>query len=157
MALAVIVALYVCIGLMSAAGSVTISKRLFSVRAEQRFFAFFLVPIAGFYLAFVAYFGAEDAWRLEAGAVAVFALLGAGGSRVPAVLVVGYALHGPWDLLHELHAHAGVDVASLALTEIPLAYGVFCMTYDWCMAGYFYSRRHQWNAARGRSGRRTHL
>ena len=64
---------------------------------------------------------------------------------MPAVLVLGYGLHGLWDLLHELAAHA--DMAFVAGTEIPLAYGVFCATYDVCMAGYFYSRRQHWRAA----------
>ncbi len=147
MALSVIIALYISIGLMSAAGCVAISKKVFSAKAEQIFFGLFLVPIAGFYLAFTAYFGNEGAWRLEAVAVAVFAVLGVLGSRVPIVLMLGYALHGPWDLLHELHAHAGVGFDTGTVTEIPLAYGAFCATYDWCMAAYFYTRRRQWSAA----------
>jgi hypothetical protein len=151
MALSVIIALYICIGLMSAAGSVAISKKVFSAKAEEIFFGLFLVPIAGFYLAFTAHFGNEGAWRLEAGAVVVFAVLGVLGSRVPVVLMLGYVLHGLWDLLHELHAHAGVDFDTS--TEIPLAYGAFCATYDWCMAAYFYTRRRQWSAAWGAKAR----
>ena len=61
MALLVIIVLYVVIGLMSAAGSVFISKKLFSAKVEQIFFALFLIAIAGFYLAFTAYFGDEGA------------------------------------------------------------------------------------------------
>ena len=150
MALSVIIALYISIGLLSSARSVAISKKVFSAKAEQIFFGLFLVPIAGFYLAFTAHFGNEGAWRLDASAVAVFAVLGVLGSRVPVVLVLGYVLHGPWDLLHELHAHADVDFTG---TEIPLAYGAFCATYDWCMAAYFYTRRRQWSAARGAQAR----
>jgi hypothetical protein len=146
-ALFVIIVLYITIGLMSAAGSVAIAKKLFSAKAEQIFFGLFLVPIAGFYLAFTAHFGNEGAWRLEVGAVAVFAALGLLGSRVSFVLILGYVLHGLWDLLHELHAHAGVDFVTSTGTEIPLAYGIFCAAYDWCMAGYFYTRRGQWSAA----------
>jgi hypothetical protein len=123
MALSVIIALYICIGLMSAAGSVALSKQVFSPKAEQIFFGLFLVPIAGFYVAFTAHFGNAGAWPLEAGAVAVFAVLGVLGSRMPVVLLLGYALHGLWDLLHELHAHAGVDFDTSMVTEIPLAYG----------------------------------
>jgi len=149
-ALSVIIVLYITIGLMSAAGSVAIAKKLFSAKAEQIFFGLFLVPIAGFYLAFTAHFGNEGAWRLEAGAAAVFAALGVLGSRVSFVLMLGYVLHGLWDLLHELHGHAGVvDFVTSTGTEIPLAYGVFCATYDWCMAGYFYTRRGQWSSAWG--------
>ena len=154
MALTVIMALYITIGLMSAAGSVAISQKVFSAKAEQIFFGLFLVPIAGFYLAFTGYFGNADAWRLEAGAVAVFAVLGISGIRVPFLLILGYVLHGPWDLLHELHAHAGVDFGTVTGTEIPLAYGAFCATYDWCMAAYFYTRRRQWRAAWGTRAQR---
>jgi hypothetical protein len=153
MALSVIIALYITIGLMSAAGSVAIAKKIFSAKAEQIFFGLFLAPIAGFYLAFTAHFGNEGAWRLEAGAVAVFAVLGVLGSRMAVVLILGYVLHGLWDLLHELHAHAGVGFGTSTGTEIPLAYGAFCATYDWCMAVYFYTRRRQWSAAWGAQGR----
>ena len=148
MALSVIIVLYVAIGLMSAAGSVFISRKLFSARVEQIFFALFLIPIAGFYLAFTAYFGDEGAWRFETGGVIAFAVLGLLGVRVPVVLIIGYLLHGLWDVLHEIHAHGGGDLfAGQQATEIPLAYGTFCATYDWCMAAYFYTRRGQWCAA----------
>jgi hypothetical protein len=53
--LIVIVALYVTIGVMSAAGSVYIAKSIFSAKVEQIFFGVFLIPIAGFYLGFTAY------------------------------------------------------------------------------------------------------
>ena len=33
------------------------------------------------------------------------------------------------------------------LTELPSAYGAFCAAFDWCVAGYFYTRRREWNAA----------
>lgn len=153
MALSVIIALYISIGLMSAAGSIAISQKVFSTKAEQIFFGLFLVPIAGFYVAFTAHFGNAGAWRLEAGAVAIFAVLGVLGSRVSVVLMLGYVLHGLWDLLHELHAHAGVAFDTVPGTEIPLAYGAFCATYDWCMAAYFYTRCRQWRAAWGAQAR----
>ncbi len=54
MALSVIIVLYVCVGILAAAGSIFISQKLFSAKAEQIFFALFLVAIAGFYLAFTA-------------------------------------------------------------------------------------------------------
>ena len=145
MALSVILTLYVGIGVMSAVGSMAISKKLLSARAEQIFFGVLLTPIAAFYLAFAAYFGSSDAWRLEALTVIIFAVLGMLGIRIPVVLLVGYATHGVWDLLHELHIHAVYDTSRMS--EIPLAYGVFCATYDWCMTGYFFTRRKQWNAA----------
>jgi hypothetical protein len=108
----------------------------------------FLIMIAAFYLAFAAYFGAATAWRLETAAVMAFVVMGLLGTRLPAALIVGYSLHGLWDLLHELQAH-GADSAFEPgkLTAIPLAYGVFCATFDFCMAAYFYTRRAEWSAA----------
>jgi hypothetical protein len=148
MALSVIILLYVCIGLMSAAGSVFIARKFFSAKVEQAFFAVFLISISGFYLAFTAYFGDEGAWRFETGGVIAFAVLGLLGVRVPVVLIIGYLVHGLWDVLHEMHVHGGVDLfGGQQATEIPLAYGVFCATYDWCMAAYFYTRRGDWRAA----------
>jgi len=71
----------------------------------------------------------------------VLALL---GLRFPALLVVGYALHGAWDLGHEIRAHLGAAGGAQSFTDIPLAYGVFCAAYDWWMAGYFFTRRAVW-------------
>jgi len=152
--LIVIVVLYVTIGAMSAAGSVYIAKSIFfSAKVEQIFFGFFLIPIAGFYLAFTAYFGDKDAWQLEATAVAVFAGFGLVGVRVPSVLIVGYLLHGLWDAVHEFNAHhdGGTLLGPRQTTSVPLAYGFFCATYDFLLAAYFYTRRGQWRAAWRRS------
>lgn len=144
----VIVTLYIVIGLMSAAGSIFISQRIFTPKAEQIFYAIFLVPIAGFYLAFTAYFGIETAWPLESAAVLAFVAIGLLGIRVPFAIIVGYPLHGLWDLLHELHAHGGFSVFEPGqATAVPLAYGIFCATYDFCMGVYFYIRRSDWGAA----------
>jgi hypothetical protein len=148
MAFSVIIVLYVVIGFLAAVGSMCISQKLFSAKAEQIFFALFLIAIAGFYLAFTAYFGDRGAWRLETGGVILFAVFGVLGIRVPVVLIIGYLLHGVWDVLHEIDAHGGVDLfGAKQPTEIPLAYGAFCAAYDWCMAAYFYTRRGQWRAA----------
>ena len=148
MALSVIIILYVSVGFLAAAGSIFISQKLFSAKAEQIFFGLFLIAIAGFYLAFTAYFGNQRAWRLEIGAVIVFALFGLLGLRVPAVLIIGYLLHGVWDVLHEIQTHGGGDLfGAQQTTEIPLAYGAFCVAYDWCMAAYFYTRRRRYASA----------
>lgn len=146
----VIVALYGAIGLMSAAGSLFVSQRIFAPKAEQIFYGLFLIPIAGFYLAFTAYFGVEAAWPLESATVLAFVVIGTLGTRIPFALIVGYPLHGLWDLVHELHAHGGFPVFEAGqVTAVPLAYGIFCVTYDFCMAAYFYTRRSDWSAAWG--------
>ena len=145
MALAVILCWYLVIGLLAAVGSVTISRARFSPRREHIFFALVLVLIAVMYLAFVAYFRDYSTLRAEVYAVVVFAALGLLGLRFPTLLVLGYALHGGWDLAHEIGVHLGAGAAGARpLTDIPLAYGVFCAAYDLGMAGYFFRRRAAW-------------
>jgi len=78
--------------------------------------------------------------------VAAFSLFGLAGVRLPAALILGYPLHGLWDVLHEINAHAGQNGA---LTAIPLAYGAFCATFDIGAAIYAYLRRKAWRAAWG--------
>ena len=148
MALVVIMSLYASIGALAAVGSMCLSHRFVPAKHESVLYGLFLVPIACFYLAFASYFGAVAAWRLETVAVLAFLVLGILGTRLPVALIAGYALHGVWDLLHEIHAHAGVDVfAGREPTQIPLAYGAFCFTYDAAMAAYFLYRRGHWSAA----------
>jgi hypothetical protein len=108
----------------------------------------FLIMIAAFYLGFAAYFGAGTAFRVEAAAVAVFAVIGIIGVRLPVALIVGYLLHGLWDMVHELQTHGVQSMFDPGqLTAIPLAYGFFCVAYDFCVAGYAYTRREEWSAA----------
>jgi len=148
LALAVILFLYAVIGLMAAAGTISIARKIVGPKAEQIFYAMFLIMIAAFYLAFAAYFDAATALRLETTVVAVFVALALIGVRLPLVLIVGYSLHGLWDLLHEFQAHAAYFAFNPGqLTQIPLAYGFFCAAFDFCMAAYFYTRRAEWIAA----------
>jgi hypothetical protein len=145
---AVIVVLYLTVGVMAAAGCIAIGRRFLAPRWENVFYGGFLVAIALFYLAFVAYFRAEGAWRLESGAVVVFLVLGAIGARFPAALIIGYPLHGLWDLLHELQQHnAFAAFAPGQVTSLPLGYGLFCAAFDLYVAGYVFLRRHEWSAA----------
>ena len=144
----VIAILYATIGLMAAAGSICITHKVFRPKAEQVFYGMFLILIAAFYLAFVAYFGDAVAWQVEMTAVLVFAGIGLFGVRLPIALIVGYTLHGLWDLLHELQAHSGYSASEPAgLTAVPLAYGIFCLVFDVCIAVYSHQRRAAWGAA----------
>ena len=144
----VIVILYAVIGFLAAAGAVFIAGKILAPKAEQIFFAMFLIMIAAFYLAFAAYFGVATAWRLETTVVAAFVAIALLGVRLPFFLIVGYPLHGLWDLLHELQAHGAYSAFEPGqLTAIPLAYGVFCLAFDFCIAAYFYARRTEWSAA----------
>ena len=147
--LAVIVALYIAIGIMAALGTISIFRKIFTPRAEQVFYAMFLVGVAAIYLAFAAYFEAGAAWRIETTAVIVFFALGLLGMRSPTALMLGYCMHGLWDFIHELQAHGvhfGFEPAQL--TAIPLAYGFFCAAYDFYMAFYFFRRREDWASSR---------
>ena len=151
MALAAILLWYIGIGVLAAVGAVMISRARFSPRFEHIFFALLLIPIAAIYLAFVAYFGDHSGLRLEAYAVALFAVLGVLGLRLPALLLLGYALHGAWDLFHEVLLYPGPASAGFrSVTAIPLAYGVFCAAFDWCMAAYFYTRLAAWRRSASR-------
>src|SRR5215475_2306223 len=144
----VIVILYAAIGFMAAAGVILITRKVLAPKAEQIFYAMFLIMIAAFYLAFAAYFGVATAWRLETAVVVAFVAIGLLGARLPFALIVGYSLHGLWDLLHELQAHGAYSAFEPGqLTAIPLAYGVFCAVFDFYVAGYCYKRRDAWSSA----------
>ena len=143
--LVVILIWYAVIGLLATAGSVAVSQRFFPGRSEQIFYGALLVPIASFYLACVAWFANVSLWRIELIAVIAFSVLGIAGTRYAAVLILGYALHGIWDALHEMAGHSGFSpFGSGELTAIPLAYGVFCAVFDIAIAAYFVRRKQFW-------------
>jgi hypothetical protein len=100
----VIVVLYAAIGFMAAAGAILIAWKFLVSKAEQIFFAMFLIMIAGFYLAFAAYFGAGTAWRLETAAVMGFAAL---ARRRTLALGPHHRISPAWPLgrVHEFQAH----------------------------------------------------
>ena len=149
MALMLIIIWYVIIGVLAAAGTMYLTYRYVPVRFESVCYGLGLIPVASMYLAFTAYFDAGAAWPQETAAVVAFVVLGLVGTQRPMALIAGYVLHGGWDFLHELQAHAGIDVfAGRASTPIPLAYGAFCLTYDFAVAGYFIVRSRAWATAR---------
>ena len=143
----VIVILYAVIGLMAATGAICLARKILAPKAEQIFYAIFLILIASFYLAFAAYFGEATAWKLETTVVGAFVAIGLLGTRLPFALIVGYSLHGLWDLLHELQAHGAPSFAPGLLTAIPLAYGAFGAAFDFCVAAYIFGRRAEWVGA----------
>ena len=148
LAFAVIVILYAVIGLMAASGVILIAQKILTPKAEQIFYATFLIMIAAFYLAFTAYFGVTTAWRLETAVVVGFVLIGLLGARLPFALIIGYSMHGIWDLLHELQAHGAYSAFEHGkMSAIPLGYGIFCAAFDFCVAAYSLSRRSEWIAA----------
>jgi len=145
MALAVIMGWYVVIGVLAAIGTVTVTRSQFSPRVERMFFALVLIPVAGMYLTFVGYYGDASTLRLELYGIAGFVALALLGLRFLPLLVLGYLLHGAWDLVHEVAMRAGAEaVGARRFSDIPLAYGVFCAAYDWLVAGYFVTRREAW-------------
>ena len=143
--LVVILIWYAVIGLLATAGSVAVSQKFFPGRSEQIFYGVLLVPIAGYYLACVAYFANVSSWRIELIGVIAFSVAGIVGTRYAAVLIVGYALHGIWDALHELDGHGGFSpFGSGQLTAIPLGYGVFCAAFDIAIAAYYVRTKQFW-------------
>jgi hypothetical protein len=143
----VIVTLYAVIGLVAAAGTIFIARKILAPKAEQIFYAMFLIMIVAFYLAFAAYFGVVSAWRLETAVIVAFVAIALLGASLPFALILGYSLHGLWDLLHEPQAHGAYSAFEPGqLTPTPLAYGIFCAAFDFCMAAYFYTRRAEWVA-----------
>jgi hypothetical protein len=142
---AVILMWYAGLGLLATAGSVAITQKFFTGRSEQIFYGAIFIAIAGVYLAFTAYFGNAASWRTELAAAIAFAVLGIVGTRYAAPLILGYALHGIWDALHELAGQSGFAPFALGeLTAIPLAYGVFCAAFDIAIAIYFVRRKQLW-------------
>jgi hypothetical protein len=68
--------------------------------------------------------------------VVAFVAIALPGALLPFALIVGYSLHGLWDLLHELQAHGAYSAFEPGqLTPIPLAYGVFCAAFDFLHGG----------------------
>jgi len=147
--LVTIVFLYGVIGVLAAKGTIGVFHKMWAPKSEQFFYAIFLILIAALYLAFVAYFDVATAWRLETAVVLTFVVIALLGMRLPVALIIGYSLHGLWDMLHELQAHGAWSAFEPGqLSAIPLAYGVFCSVFDFYMAGYFYKQRAEWSAAR---------
>ncbi len=140
----VVALLYVVIGLLSAIGSIVIFRRAFQGRWEQVFWSSFLIVIAAFYLGFAAYFGAlADAWQTELVGVAVFIVFAVVGLFSRPALALGYVVHGLWDLSHSV---SGSSLSGLSITEIPLGYGLFCLTYDLTVATYLMISDTAWDA-----------
>jgi hypothetical protein len=139
----VVVLLYAVIGLLAATGSIVIVRRVFQGRWEQIFWSTFLVMIAAFYLSFAAYFGASpDAWRTELVFVAVILACAVGGLLYRPAIAFGFAMHGLWDIGHSLF---GSSLFGLPMTEIPLGYGIFCLTFDLTVVGYLMMSDTAWD------------
>ena len=75
--------------------------------------------------------------------MAVFAVLGLLGTRLPFALITGYVLHDLWDAVHEVNARAELSLLARQTASVPLAYGFFCATFDFVIAGYFHTRRNR--------------
>ena len=139
----IVALLYVVIGLLSAIGSILIVRRIFQGRWEQIFWASFLIVIAAFYLSFAAYFGAPaEAWQTELVFVAVILACAVGGLFYLPAIAFGFAVHGLWDIAHSLF---GSSLFGLPTTEIPLGYGMLCLTFDLTVAGYLMMSDTAWD------------
>ena len=135
MALTIIMVWYLGIGVFTGLGVITVGRRWLTPPAERLYLGLLLLPVAGVYLAFASHFHAPEAFRLVMGQVVVIGLLGVLGMRLPLVAATGWALHGGWDLWHEV-ATLGAGGVPPWMTPIPLAYGLFCAAVDWVIAEY---------------------
>src|SRR5262245_16369122 len=135
--------LYAVIGVLSAIGSIVVFRRIFQGRWEQIFWSSFLVAIAAFYLSFAAYFEAQvDAWRTELVFVAVICACAMWGLFYRPAIALGFAMHGLWDIAHSLF---GSSLFGLPTTQIPLGYGMLCLTFDLTVAGYLMMSDTAWD------------
>lgn len=142
----VIILIYTVIGILAAVGFIGIAHKLFKGKQERIFYAVFMVMIALFYLAFVMYFSEPGSvWNTELLAISIFTILAIVGAVNTEILILAYVMHGVWDFLHEWQQQYGALIAQIdQLTQVPLAYGVFCLAFDFVMAGYFFYKRHDW-------------
>jgi hypothetical protein len=135
--------LYAVIGVLAAIGSIVVFRRIFQGRWEQIFWSSFLVLIAAFYLSFAAHFGASpEAWQTELVFVAVIFACALWGLFYRPAIAFGFAMHGLWDIAHSLF---GSSLFGLPTTEIPLGYGMLCLTFDLTVAGYLMMSDTAWD------------
>lgn len=130
--LAAIFLLYAFIGILAAIGAVAFHRLILKNQmSEQRYNALLLPFIALIYVPFSAHFSDGSAWATELLAVAIFVTLGLLGWFSRLAVALGYLGHGIWDIVHELDADVVAGMFEPGqLTEIPLAYGAFCLAYD---------------------------
>lgn len=141
----VMVSLYVTVGVFAAVGSISIIPRFLQGVHQMYFWAAFLAVIALFYAAFGAYFDVTaDVWRTELLVIVGFLVLAGLGLVSRPVLALGYLGHAAWDMIHSLY---GVDGFVRPLSEIPLGYGIFCLSFDVAMAVYIWRWKPDWSKA----------
>jgi hypothetical protein len=59
-----------------------------------------------------------------------------------AAIAFGFAMHGLWDIAHSLF---GSSLFGLPTTEIPVGYGMLCLTFDLTVAGYLMMSDAAWD------------
>jgi len=95
---------------------------------ERSFYPVVLVVIATYYLLFAAIAKSTDALVAEVIPVLLFTAVAAlGFRRTPWIVVVGLALHGVFDLIHD---------AVIANPGVPAWWPGFCLAYDLTAAAY---------------------
>src|SRR5262249_25898416 len=115
----------------------------FQGRWEQIFWSSYLVAIAAFYLSFAAYFGASPkAWQTELSLVSLILACGVFGLFDGLAIAFGFAMHGLLDIAHPLF---GPSLFGLPTTEIPVGYGMLCLTFDLTAAGYLMMSDTAWD------------
>ncbi len=135
--------LFPFVGLMAAAATAFVARRMFLGSHERVYWAGMLMAIAAFYLGFAGWFEAPaEAWTTELIGIGVFIAVAAWGAFSAPALALGYLLHGLWDIAHSLF---GTSIAGHAASDIPLGYGMFCLGYDFAAASYLAWCPKQWD------------
>ena len=135
--------LAIFIGIILAFGSIILTKKYLSPTNEKRYYSLTLIPIAMIYIGFSYYYGATDTLRVELIGVMIFSVFALLGQFVSLLfLIIGYLLHGSWDILHELFKD-GIWHFS-PWTGVPIGYALFCLVYDFIIAVYIYKRWKIW-------------
>jgi hypothetical protein len=105
-----------------AAFSVCLAATLVGFDKDRAFYPVVLIVIASYYILFAAIGAPVQTLLIEAAAATAFAALALQGfKRNPALIVIGLAAHGFFDLLHPLLVHN---------PGVPVWWPSFCLTYD---------------------------
>ncbi len=122
------------VGLIAAAATAYIARRVFLGWYGRIYWAGMLIAIAALYMGFAAWFQASpEAWTTELIGIAVFVTVAAVGAFSAPSLALGYLMHGLWDVAHSLY---GTTILGHVASDIPLGYDMFCLGYDLTAAAY---------------------
>lgn len=132
--------IYAFLAFMAVLGCAKFSSRYFKGKNELYFYCGTLFFIQIIYIVFDKHFNSGS--ELELYALIGFLILSVLGAFSPYLIILGYLSHGTWDLLHTLEFHS---LLNLKLSQVPLAYDIFCVVFDFGIVAYFFKKRKEWS------------